>query len=443
MKKLILSFVFFSSLGVFAQVGIGVSTANMDASAQLDISSTTKGLLAPRMTAIQKNAITNPATGLLIYQIDATTGFYYFDGSVWKSGLGPEGIQGVQGATGLQGAAGIDGAIGLQGVQGPQGEIGLTGSQGDQGVQGETGPQGAIGATGLIGPQGEIGVQGPQGEIGLTGPQGDQGVQGEIGLTGVTGPAGSNASITMGAISGSSNSNGASITSGVLILTPADATNGGIVTNDTQTIAGDKTFVNSVAIGAASSTPSAVVEITSTSQGFLLPRMTVAQRIAISSPVSGLSVYQTDDVSGFYYYDGSVWKQSLGLVSSGTNGQVLTADGAGNATWTTASLSSSSGNTHAIGESYGGGIVFYVYDDGQHGLIAATSDQSSGIRWYNNVLASNNSLLVNASRDGIGAGKWNTERIIANQGAGNYAAQLCANYQGGGMETGICLQNMN
>jgi hypothetical protein len=336
---------------------------------------------------------------------------------------GDRGLQGDQGQQGDQGLQGVQGAIGLQGVQGPQGEIGLTGSQGDQG---------AIGATGVTGPQGEIGVQGPQGEIGLTGPQGDQGVQGEIGLTGLTGPAGSNASITMGAISASSNSNGASITSGVLILTPADATNGGIVTNDTQTIAGAKTFNNSVAVGAVSSTPSAVVEITSTTQGFLLPRMTAAQRIAISSPVSGLSVYQTDDISGFYYFDGSVWKQSLGIVSSGTNGQVLTADGAGNATWTTASLSSSSGNIHTIGESYGGGIVFYVYDDGQHGLIAATSNQSSGIRWYNNVLASNNGLLINASRDGIGAGKWNTERIIANQGAGNYAAQLCANYQGGG-----------
>ena len=36
---------------------------------------------------------------------------------------------------------------------------------------------------------------------------------------------------------------------------------------------------------------------------------------------------------------------------------------------------------HYIGESYGGGIVFYVDDSGQHGLIATTSDQSAGASW--------------------------------------------------------------
>jgi hypothetical protein len=82
---------------------------------------------------------------------------------------------------------------------------------------------------------------------------------------------------------------------------------------------------------------------------------------------------------------------------------------------------------HHIGESYGGGIVFYVDATGQHGLIAATTDQSSGIQWYNGA-----NTTTNAVRDGIGAGMYNTERIIANQGGGAYAAQLCANYQGGG-----------
>ncbi len=84
---------------------------------------------------------------------------------------------------------------------------------------------------------------------------------------------------------------------------------------------------------------------------------------------------------------------------------------------------------HTIGESYGGGIVFYVYDNGQHGLIAATADQTPaiGIRWDNGT-----TVAINVVRDGIHAGQYNTERIIAFQGAGNYAAQLCANYTGGG-----------
>lgn len=62
-----------------AQTGIG--TTSPDASAKLDISSTTKGLLAPRMTAAQKNGITLPATGLLIYQTDTTSGFYVNSGT--------------------------------------------------------------------------------------------------------------------------------------------------------------------------------------------------------------------------------------------------------------------------------------------------------------------------------------------------------------------------
>jgi hypothetical protein len=89
----------------------------------------------------------------------------------------------------------------------------------------------------------------------------------------------------------------------------------------------------------------------------------------------------------------------------------------------TAALAST---THAIGDNYGGGIIFWLDTSGQHGLIAATDDQSTGIQWYNGA-----NTVTNAVRDGIGAGKINTERIIVNQGAGAYAAQICANYQGG------------
>jgi hypothetical protein len=81
---------------------------------------------------------------------------------------------------------------------------------------------------------------------------------------------------------------------------------------------------------------------------------------------------------------------------------------------------------HVIGEVYGGGIVFWVDAEGQHGLIAATADQSAGISWYNGSFT-----VTNAVRDGVNAGGYNTERIVINQGVGNYAAQLCANYQDG------------
>ena len=65
----------------YAQVGIGTTTP--DASSALDITSTTKGLLIPRMTAAQRDAISSPATGLMIYQTDGTVGFYYYNGSSW------------------------------------------------------------------------------------------------------------------------------------------------------------------------------------------------------------------------------------------------------------------------------------------------------------------------------------------------------------------------
>jgi hypothetical protein len=61
----------------WAQIAINNSANPPHASAMLDITSTTKGLLAPRMTQAQRDAIANPANGLLIYQTDNVSGFYY------------------------------------------------------------------------------------------------------------------------------------------------------------------------------------------------------------------------------------------------------------------------------------------------------------------------------------------------------------------------------
>lgn len=54
-------------------------------------------------------------------------------------------------------------------------------------------------------------------------------------------------------------------------------------------------------------TPSAALDVKSTSKGFLAPRVTAAQRTAITSPAEGLLVYQTDGTKGFYFYSGSAW----------------------------------------------------------------------------------------------------------------------------------------
>lgn len=62
-----------------AQVGMG--TATPDNSAMLDVSSTTKGVLVSRMTQTQRQAISSPAQGLIVYQTDGTAGFYYNAGT--------------------------------------------------------------------------------------------------------------------------------------------------------------------------------------------------------------------------------------------------------------------------------------------------------------------------------------------------------------------------
>jgi hypothetical protein len=80
MKNIFLFIFIFSATAVFSQ-SVGINTPTPDASAQLDITSTTKGLLVPRMTEAQRNFIPTPATGLLIYQTDVQPGFYYNSGT--------------------------------------------------------------------------------------------------------------------------------------------------------------------------------------------------------------------------------------------------------------------------------------------------------------------------------------------------------------------------
>lgn len=66
-----------------------------------------------------------------------------------------------------------------------------------------------------------------------------------------------------------------------------------------------------VGIGTTTPDASSALEIASTDSGILVPRMTVTQRVAITSPAEGLLVYQTNDVSGFYFYNGSQWVRLL------------------------------------------------------------------------------------------------------------------------------------
>ena len=85
---------------------------------------------------------------------------------------------------------------------------------------------------------------------------------------------------------------------------------GGDFTVDTTTFVVDESQ-NAVSIGVANPDASAVLEVASTSKGFLFPRMTEAQRNAISSPATGLMVYQTDADEGVYINKSFGWVQVI------------------------------------------------------------------------------------------------------------------------------------
>src|SRR6218665_314525 len=70
---------------------------------------------------------------------------------------------------------------------------------------------------------------------------------------------------------------------------------------------------DNVGIGTTKPDNSAVLELNSSSKGLLIPRMSLQQRAAIQSPATGLMVYQTDMIAGFYYFDGGDWKPITGI----------------------------------------------------------------------------------------------------------------------------------
>lgn len=81
MRTLLLICFFVACISVQAQVAINTDGTAPDNSAMLDVKSTTRGLLAPRMTLAQRNAIVTPATGLIVFQTNGTPGYYYNSGT--------------------------------------------------------------------------------------------------------------------------------------------------------------------------------------------------------------------------------------------------------------------------------------------------------------------------------------------------------------------------
>jgi chondroitin AC lyase len=97
---------------------------------------------------------------------------------------------------------------------------------------------------------------------------------------------------------------------------------------------------------------------------------------------------------------------------------------------------------HYVGENYGGGVVIWTDETGEHGLIAAKKDLSNGIQWRNGPsklsvhFGDHFDRVVNSRGDGIGAGAMNTAIIISqltvDDVSGNFAAKLAARFQADG-----------
>ena len=139
-------------------------------------------------------------------------------------------------------------------------------------------------------------------------------------------------------------------------------------------------FTMSAQVGIGTTTPdaSAALDITSTTEGLLMPRMTEAQRIAISTAATGLMVYQTDGTEGFYYYNGSSW------------GEVAV-----------------TAKTYSVNTLYAelGGYVIEINSDGTHGLVVAMQDQGTS-SWY-----TADDLCSNASNHDTNGAKFKDWRL--------------------------------
>lgn len=82
MKHLFVLLIGFLFLQYCFSQNVGIGTTTPNASAQLDVQSTNKGMLVPRMTTVQRTAIATPAAGLLVYDTD-TNGFWFYNGGAW------------------------------------------------------------------------------------------------------------------------------------------------------------------------------------------------------------------------------------------------------------------------------------------------------------------------------------------------------------------------
>ena len=192
---------------------------------------------------------------------------------------------------------------------------------------------------------------------------------------------------------------------------------------------------NNVGIGTTSPDASALLELYSTNQGFLPPRLSSTQRDAMpiapaTTIATGLVIYCTDCVPNgiLQVYNGTAWTDMCG----GTIGNVQQRLDAGetpifiyNSLVAGGALSDAALDS-LYGKTYQGGLIAYLDIVNGTGLIAAATDQSAGMQW---TLPAYHSTLIGAAAQYTTDGHRNTVVIVAQAGVPasgvNYAAYLC------------------
>jgi len=323
-----------------AQVAINNDGSTPDASAMLDVKSDTAGILVPRMTAAQRDAINNPAIGLLIFVTSDST-FYYYDNNYWVKILNEHNTDDDWVVNGINMYSGISGNVGI-GTSSPDSKfqvysngLGVDISRGFDALGGITFHEDNTTNAQWIFPffrgwqSDNLIIRDDIAHIDvMTFEYGT----GKVGIGTVP-----NVKFQIDGGTDASLSNG----SGYAVIGAEDGTN--IVMDNNEIIArnngvSSKLFIQSsgstastilnadggnVGVGTTSPDASAVLDLNSSAKGFLPPRMTATQMNAIASPSAGLMVYNTT-INSICFYDGSRWKnvyehtgESCGPISYG------------------------------------------------------------------------------------------------------------------------------
>jgi len=351
-------------------------------SSVLDIKSTSKGVLIPRLTLSERNLVSSPAPGLLIYQTDNTSGFYYYNGSDWTI-VGPA----VDGSE-TKVSAGTNVTVTGSGTTGSPYVVNSSAADGSE-TKVDAGTNVTI--TGA-------GTSSSHYIINSTSANGSETII----------DAGTNVTVTGSGTSASHYVIGA--TGGDGSETKVDAG-----TNVTVTGAGTSAshYVINATGGNGSETKINVTgpNITKSGTG------TTGDPYVINYNNYSVTKVQRDALSP------SNW-QYIWCSDCGTSGEFQVFNGI---TWTTPT-----GGTRslAIGESYQGGKVAYIFQSGDpgyvagetHGIIAGISDLSNA-SW-----GCDGTPISGADGTALGTGLQNTSDIVTGCPTSTIAAKLCFNY---------------